>query len=436
MKGISDVPGPPLPGTIQGLLMFRDPYRILALMAARYGDRVRIAFGGRRGVLFSNPEDVREVFLYDPEILRAGAAYLPLTSRTIGQFILTLDGNDYARTRKAVIPAFGTEAMADYLNPIRRVVQSQVDRVRAGVTFDLARWLDEIAYQIAVALMMPSCRGDEASVRGMPESLHAPHRTLGLLVDLIGMSLGLWRYNERRFRMLPQFCRIRAASSGSVDSEPGILSARVRASNRHARAPLDGESIENQLVGIFWSVVNTIAGALQLAFVHLLANPEITQRLCERLGDSAVSSGGGDTLDAFCLEALRITPPVPLLLRILARDAQVAGISMPAGSLVGVSIYGAHHREQVYSDHDRFRLDRFLDRDFSPYEYMPFGSRKRGCLATVFAPVVLRTALGETLASGRLEPAGPSSPRHSLVNLVVRHRDPILVRLKKLTQQG
>src|SRR5262249_50952701 len=130
MNSLADVPGSRLPGAIQGLLVFRDPYGALGYSGSRYGDRFRFALGGRRGGLVSSPEDIGEVFLHDPEVLRAGAAYRPLNSRAIDRFILTLDGDDYARTRKAVIPPFKTEAMADYVGPIRQVVHCQLDRAQ------------------------------------------------------------------------------------------------------------------------------------------------------------------------------------------------------------------------------------------------------------------------------------------------------------------
>lgn len=41
------------------------------------------------------------------------------------------------------------------------------------------------------------------------------------------------------------------------------------------------------------------------------------------------------------------------------------------GTVIMPSIYLAHHRKPVYPEPKQFRPERFLERQYSPYEYLP-----------------------------------------------------------------
>jgi len=63
------------------------------------------------------------------------------------------------------------------------------------------------------------------------------------------------------------------------------------------------------------------------------------------------------------------------------------------------SIYLAHHRSAVYPEPKQFRPERFLERQFSPYEYLPFGGGNRRCIGSAFALFEMKLVLFELLSS-------------------------------------
>lgn len=89
------------------------------------------------------------------------------------------------------------------------------------------------------------------------------------------------------------------------------------------------------------------------------------------------------------MEALRLYPPIPLIVRECQSDTEVKGQTIPKGKLVAIPIYAIHRHRKVWNDPDAFDPERFAPGQFSEREmrfaYMPFGGGKRICLGMHFA---------------------------------------------------
>jgi cytochrome P450 len=65
------------------------------------------------------------------------------------------------------------------------------------------------------------------------------------------------------------------------------------------------------------------------------------------------------------------------------------------------NIYSLHHRDELYPNPSEFRPERFLERQYSPYEYMPFGAGVRRCVGAALAQMELKIVLGTLLREHR-----------------------------------
>jgi cytochrome P450 family 110 len=66
---------------------------------------------------------------------------------------------------------------------------------------------------------------------------------------------------------------------------------------------------------------------------------------------------------------------------------------------------------EVYPDPEPFNPDRFLERHYSPFEYLPFGGGVRRCIGMAFAQFEMRIVLTTILARLKLELI-PGRPVH------------------------
>jgi cytochrome P450 len=57
----------------------------------------------------------------------------------------------------------------------------------------------------------------------------------------------------------------------------------------------------------------------------------------------------------------------------------------------------------LYPEPDRFRPERFLERTYSPYEYLPFGGGARRCIGMPLALWEMKVVLASLLSRCRLE---------------------------------
>jgi cytochrome P450 family 110 len=112
-------------------------------------------------------------------------------------------------------------------------------------------------------------------------------------------------------------------------------------------------------------------------------------------------------LNAVCSETLRIYPVGMLTFpRIVNEPISIGGYELKPDTVVMGCIYLTHHREDLYPEAHLFKPERFLERQFSPYEYLPFGGGARRCIGVALAQLELKLVLVEILANCQLNLTG------------------------------
>jgi cytochrome P450 len=105
-------------------------------------------------------------------------------------------------------------------------------------------------------------------------------------------------------------------------------------------------------------------------------------------------------LTAVCQETLRLYPiAINAFPRVVKEPMDILGYALESGTVIMPSIYLAHHRPSVYPEPKQFRPERFLERQFSPYEYLPFGGGDRRCIGSAFALFEMKIVLFELLSN-------------------------------------
>ena len=105
-------------------------------------------------------------------------------------------------------------------------------------------------------------------------------------------------------------------------------------------------------------------------------------------------------------EAMRLYPPVALIVRAARNDVVLDGEPIRAGSTVYIPVYAVHRHEKLWSDPDRFDPSRFEPEAAKARDrcsYLPFGAGPRICVGQGFAQMEAAAVLATLLRSFRLE---------------------------------
>lgn len=141
-------------------------------------------------------------------------------------------------------------------------------------------------------------------------------------------------------------------------------------------------------------------------------------------------------LEAAIKEALRLHPPLILLLRVAKEDLEVQGCSIRVGQMVGASPSVSNRIPESFADPDAFRPERYLegreeDRT-NPWNWIPFGAGRHRCVGQAFAMMQLKAIFSVLLEQWEFTLAqAPDTYQNDHSKMVVQLQQPCVVRYRR-----
>jgi cytochrome P450 len=212
--------------------------------------------------------------------------------------------------------------------------------------------------------------------------------------------------------------RRRRATVGQDGARGDVLSLLLAARDEEG-LPLTDQELRDELMALVLAGHETTANSLAWAFERLLRAPAAYRQLRDRVRD-----GDGEAyVEATIQESMRVRPVIPMIVRLVTRPWRLGAYVVPERTPVAVSILGLHHRDDVYSEPDAFRPERFLEAKPGTYTWLPFGGGIRRCLGASLAMAEQRVVLTAIARRTDLEAAAlaPEAPRMRNVTMIPRH---------------
>lgn len=115
---------------------------------------------------------------------------------------------------------------------------------------------------------------------------------------------------------------------------------------------------------------------------------------------------------------LRMSTIIPSgVYHVVTSDVTHKGVTYPAGTMMGCTMYYVHHNPKVWGDPKNFRPERFLSDDGKTYvkneNLIPFSVGKRHCLGESLARDSLFLFLGNIIQNFQILP-NPNEPTPTL----------------------
>ena len=134
-------------------------------------------------------------------------------------------------------------------------------------------------------------------------------------------------------------------------------------------------------------------------------------------------------------EALRLHPPLIVLMRKVVQDFHYKGFTVPAGDLVAVSPALSNRMPECFPDPDVYDPDRYApgrEEDKRLFAWTPFGAGRHRCVGAAFAMMQLKAIFQNLLRGYTFELAQPpESYRNDHSKMVVQLEQPCRLRYRR-----
>ncbi|MDI1475058.1 cytochrome P450 [Polyangium sp. y55x31] len=414
-------PGPEHLGLIDTLRSsFGSPASVIRRLAAEHGDPFRVGTLNGPITFLGNPAAIRAIYTADPETFEPFGVDVtePIFGRTS---VVVSTGPRHRRDRKLLGAPFAPAAAKSYAAVVAEVAREAASQWMPCQPFSMLETTQAIALDVVIRVVFGV--NGEARIRfvraAVLDLIHAMNPLI-LVMPAIRRPLGGFGPWARMLRaraaldalLIEEIRALRA----SVEDRSDVLGLMLKARYEGGEG-LSEQEVLDQLRALLFAGHETTAVTLAWAFYWLHREPDTLARVLaelDALGPDASLDKllGLPYLEAVCLETLRIVPPVVNVGRVPRKPFALLDYIIPPGEALIPSPLLVHVREDLYPEPERFRPTRFLEREFSPFEFIPFGGGSRRCLGATLAMLEMKVVLAIVLREYQLRLASTAPMEH------------------------
>ena len=409
------------PTTNPKLQMFQwvsNPLGYMETNHQRFGDVFTACLGSQFNLVFvCDPQAVREILSADARTFDSGRANGILLPLVGSESMLLLDGDRHKQQRKLMMPPFHGERMQTYATTIEEITQEVMARWQIGQSFSVREATQEITMRVILKVVFGLNDGPRyEKVRQLMTTVldmtGSPLSSSLLFFRGLQQDWGPWSPWGRFMRCKAQldellYAEIRERRETLDESRTDILTLLLCARDEYGDAMSDRE-LRDELLTLLLAGHETTATALAWALYWIHKLPDVGQKLREELASlgekpDPMAIVKAPYLNAICQETLRIYPVALITFpRIVKSSFSVMGHHFGPETYLAPCIYLTHHREDLYPDPKQFKPERFLERQYSPYEFYAFGGGNRRCLGQALALYEMKLAIATIVSQLKL----------------------------------
>jgi len=417
-----------------------DPIELMRRVRAECGDVGAFDLAGRTVVLLTGASASEFFFRAPDEDLDQAGAY-PFMTPIFGKGVV-FDASPERRREALRNQALRGDMMRGHAQTIADEVGRMVAAWGDEGEIDLLGWFAELTIYTSSACLI-----------GTKFRNQLDRRFAGLYHELERGTDALAFVDP--YAPIESFRRRDAARAGLVELVEGIMAGREAGppAAREDRDLLDvlmslGTFSADEITGMFISMMfaghHTSSGTAAWTLIELLRNPGYLDQVTAELDD--LYAGGAEIsfqalreiplLESAVKEALRLHPPLILLLRAATRDLEVLDYEIPAGALVGASPAISNRIPEDFPDPGAFVPQRYGEprqEDLvNRWTWIPFGAGRHRCVGANFALIQLKAIFSVLLRDWTFELAQPPGTyRNDHSKMVVQLAQPCAVRYRR-----
>ena len=424
----------------------RDPIALMARVRAECGDVGEFTIGSRDVVLVTGA-DANEFYFRAPEERLDQAEAYPFMTPIFGKGVV-FDAPPERRREMLHNQALRDKFMRGHAATIAAEVEQMVAEWGEQGEIDLLDWFAELTIYTSSACLIGSRFRRELDGR-FARLYHDLERGTDPIayVDPYADIDSFRRRDAARAALVELVQGImdrRAAGSPAPEGEADLLDVLMSIREEDGSLRFSADTITGMFISMMFAGHHTTSGTAAWTLIELLRHPEEMRVVTAEL--DALYADGSEVsfqalreiprLESAIKEALRLHPPLILLLRVAMEDLSYGGFRIAQGKFVAASPAVSNRIPEDFPDPDAFVPTRYLepreeDR-VNPWTWIPFGAGRHRCVGAAFAMMQLKAIFSVLLRGWEFELAQPDdSYRNDHSKMVVQLAQPCTARYRR-----
>ncbi|HLZ58911.1 MAG TPA: cytochrome P450 [Ktedonosporobacter sp.] len=439
-------PGPPWYTALSNTIRFgREPLSFLQNLRERYGDLIMLPTVLGPWTLVFHPDGVRHVVQENHKNYRKGGISNQVLSLTLGDGLLTNNGDSWLHQRRLIQPVLHRKRIAGFGSLMTERIQAWIEEVdlNTGQPLDLFEAVSGLTLSIVCRALFGADvlpykqRVFEAT--GTINHLEAQAFYLPWLLSLpTPQRHRLYEAKATLDAIVDEL--IAGRRNRPMESENDLLIMLLQALDEETGLGMSDQQVRNEVITLMAAGYETTSNALCWTFMLLAQHPDIEARLREEytrvLGGRAVQIEDLPQLTFARMvleESMRLYPPAWVFARSAIDEDEIGGYTIAKGAYVLMFPSTTHRHPDFWEQPDVFDPERFESERSAGrhrFAYFPFGGGPRVCIGNQFALTEAQLILATILpryqfrllpgASVVPEPLITLRPRGSLLMTISR----------------
>ncbi len=425
----------------------KRPIELFQRVRDELGEIGEVNFAGNRVVMLMGEEAQEAFFRGSEEQLDQAAAY-PFMTPIFGQGVV-FDGTPEQRKQALRNQSLKAEFMKGHADTISREVHRMMDSLGDSGEVDLLDLFSELTMYTSSACLIGTEFREELTAEYYKTFYELEKGTDAIAYVNPDLPLPVFRSRDRaRQRLVALLTEVFERRQANPDSQQELFDILLTLQDKNGQSRYSVDQITGMFISLMFAGHHTTSGTAAWTLIELLKNPHVLGPVITEL-DELYADGRDISFQALraiplleraILEALRLHPPLIILMRKVMYDFHYKGWTVPAGKLVAVSPAVSNRMPECFADPNRYdptRYEEGREEDKQLFAWIPFGAGRHRCVGAAFAMMQLKAIFSDLLREYEFELSQPPETyRNDHSKMVVQLEQPCRARYRRRAKQA
>ncbi|KAH9781906.1 cytochrome p450 [Citrus sinensis] len=371
-------------------------------LSTRYGPLMSIRIGSVLGVVTSSPDVTKELLKTNDVTFAARNSSAAIECLTYNSSFAFAPNGPYWQFMKKLttVELLGSRTLLQFLpirtNELNELIRFLFEKSKSGgsvnITDELLKFTNNIISQMMLSIRCSGKGGQAEECRTLArEEIQGYSSTFDSLLENIITNREKLRKEKKE-------------SEEKVKDLLDILLDVLE--NQNSEIKLTRDHIKALFLDFLTAGTDTSSMTVEWALAELINHPMVLQKAQQEIdqvfGRNRLVQLKNHLpyIQAIIKESFRIHPPIPLISRKAVEDCKIGNYVIPKDTVLFVNLWSMGRDPKIWKNPLEFQPERFLSQSNSEidvkglhYQFLPFGTGRRGCPGLSLAMQELPTTL-------------------------------------------